>query len=70
MPLAIVRWLICAAAIGPGCVKTQKNSAQEKFDLSEPPLRDFLDAVNGHPTRENFVFWRFYTASVDLCRLY
>ena len=51
---------------GPGCVKSRKNSAQEKIDLSEPPLRDFLDAGKGHPTHENFVFLRFYTASAEI----
>lgn len=50
------------SALGPGCVKTQKNSAREKIDRSEQPLCDFLDAGNGHPTHENVVLLRFYTA--------
>jgi hypothetical protein len=58
------------AAIAPGCVKTQKNSVREKIDLSEPPLRGFLDAGNGHPTHEYFVFLRFYTASPQSRRLF
>lgn len=47
------------AAIGRGCVKTRKNSAREKIDRSERSLRDLLDAVNGQPTDENFVFCVF-----------
>ena len=54
--------------IGPDCVKTQKNSACEKIDLLERPLRDFLSIGNGHPTHENFVFLRFYTASAKCGR--
>ena len=50
---------------GPGCVKMQKNSAREKFGRSARPLSDFLSAGNGHPTNENFVFLRFYTASAN-----
>lgn len=52
-------------ATGPGCVKTQKNSVIEKNDLVERPLRDILDKGNAHPTHENFLFLRFYTASAE-----
>jgi hypothetical protein len=51
------------AAPGRGCVKTRKNSVHIKTGLSKRPLPDFLDIGNGHPTRENFMFLRFYTAS-------
>ncbi len=48
----------------------QKKTPRENIDLSERPLRDFLDAGNGHPTHENLMLLRFYTASADNCRLY
>jgi hypothetical protein len=51
-----------ASVIDRGCVKTQKKSAHEKIGFLEPPLCDFLGVGNGHPTRENFMFLRFYTA--------
>jgi hypothetical protein len=54
--------VILLAAIGRGCVKTQKKSAHEKFGFLEPSLCDFLGVGDGHPTRENFMFLRFYTA--------
>ena len=50
------------SAIGPGCVKTSRKFENEKIDLSERPLRDFLEIGKGHPTHENFEFFRFYTA--------
>ena len=64
---ALMEIILCAepfrpSTIGPGCVKTQKNSLCEKIERSERPLHDFLDTGNGHPTHENVVFLHFYTA--------
>jgi hypothetical protein len=38
------------------CLKTQKNSARVKIDLSTQPLRDFLDIGNGSYPRKFHVF--------------
>jgi hypothetical protein len=38
------------------------------MDLSERPLRDFLEVGRGDPTHKNFKFLRFYTAWADLGR--
>jgi hypothetical protein len=46
----------------PRLCKNAEKSAHEKSGFLEPPLCDFLGIGNGHPTRENFMFLRFYTA--------
>ena len=47
------------------CKNAEKSAARKKIELLERPLRDFLGIGNGHPTRKNFLFLRFYPASAS-----
>jgi hypothetical protein len=53
------------SALGPGCVKTQKNSGPSKIGLSKRALRRFLGVGNGNPTHEYFEIWSFHAAWGD-----
>jgi hypothetical protein len=53
------------AALGPGCVKTQKILVLQKIGLSKRAPRRFLGVGNGNPTHEYFKIWSFHTAWGD-----